>query len=104
MEELILENKECGAAGDDNQEQQEYEHESYFCPTLLLAINRQRLAAFRALGIRWYWNFLAGICKTAADLVFADAERRFHRAFTIIRANGAELRKILTIERIEKMS
>jgi hypothetical protein len=104
MEELILENKECGAAGDANQEQQDYRHEDYFCPALLLANNRQRLAAFRALGIGWHWNLLAGIGKTAADLIFADAERRFHRAFTIIRANGAELRKILTIEPIEKMS
>ena len=80
MEELILENKECGAPGDDNQEQQQYEQEDYFCPGLLLAINRKWLAAFRALGIGWHWNLLAGIGKTATDFVFTDAERRFHRA------------------------
>jgi hypothetical protein len=37
------------------------------------------LAAFRALGIGWDRDLLAGIGKTAADLVFADAELRFHK-------------------------
>jgi hypothetical protein len=39
MEELILENKECGTAGGDDQKQQECEHEDYFCPALLRAVN-----------------------------------------------------------------
>src|SRR5271165_7451623 len=94
MEELILENKECGTAGSDNQEQQKCEQEDYFCPALLLAINGQRLAALRALGIGWDRDLLASVGKTAADLVFADAELKFHRDLTIIRANRAELRKI----------
>ena len=83
---------------------QEREHEDYFCPALPWAINGQRLAALRALGIGWDRDFLASVGKTAADLVFADAELRFHKGLTIIRANGAELRKILTIERNKKMS
>ena len=89
MEELILENEERGTASGDNQEQQECEQEDYFCPALLRAINGQRLAALRALGIGWDRDLLASVGKTAADLVFADAELRFHRALTIIRANRA---------------
>jgi hypothetical protein len=89
MEELILENKERGTAGGDNQEQQECEQEDYFCPALLRAIDGKRLAALRALGIGWDRDLLASVGKTAADLVFADAELRFHRALTIIRPNRA---------------
>ncbi len=116
MEESILENKECGAASCDNQEQQKSEDEEYFCSALLRAIYGQWLAALRALGIGWDRDLLASVGKTAANLVFADAELRFHRGLTIIRVNRAELRKIftgrrlpfdfvaLTIERIGKVS